>query len=340
MGPVQAGPVNFEGRQVHPICVSSDGSRLFAVNTAASRLSVFALADPSRPALLVEVPVGLEPISVRARSNEEAWVVNEISDSVSVVSVSRRLVAATLQVKDEPADVVFAGGLAFVSVSGDREIRVFNATNHALVAAIPVQGVAPRAMAVSPDASKVYVAMAISGNGTTIVPTSDAPPQPAPARPDLPPPPPAGLIVRAEDTNWSHVIRYRVMDHDVAEIDAGELGVTRYFSKVGTIILGIAVRPTDGDLFVANTEARNLVHFETQLRGHAVDSRVTRIRINDGSSVSWDLNGWMDYAVFRTRPAARWRWRSRRQSLSIRPAPLTTWRPLAAIAWRESVWTE
>ena len=38
--------------------------------------------DTGAPVLLSEVPVGLEPVSVRARTNGEAWVVNELSDSV------------------------------------------------------------------------------------------------------------------------------------------------------------------------------------------------------------------------------------------------------------------
>ena len=33
------------------------------------------------------VPVGLEPIAVAARSNTEVWVVNHLSDSVSIVDV-------------------------------------------------------------------------------------------------------------------------------------------------------------------------------------------------------------------------------------------------------------
>lgn len=34
------------------------------------------------------VPVGLDPVAVRARTNTEAWVVNHISDSVSVVDLA------------------------------------------------------------------------------------------------------------------------------------------------------------------------------------------------------------------------------------------------------------
>src|SRR5262245_59555582 len=107
--------INFEGKQTRPLCLSPDGTRLFAVNTPDARLSVFDVTHALNPFLIAEIPVGVEPASVNARDNDEVWVVNEVSDSVSVVSVSRQLVTDTLHVKDEPADVVFAGGKAFVS---------------------------------------------------------------------------------------------------------------------------------------------------------------------------------------------------------------------------------
>src|SRR3954463_6209611 len=96
----QTSYVNFEGKQTAPVRLSPDGTRLFAVNTPDARLSVFDVADPSNPILSAEIPVGIEPVSVHPVSNEEAWVVNEVSDSVSVVSVSRGIVVDTLQAKD------------------------------------------------------------------------------------------------------------------------------------------------------------------------------------------------------------------------------------------------
>jgi len=36
---------------------------------------------------VASVPVGLEPVSVAARSDGEMWVANHLSDSVSVVDV-------------------------------------------------------------------------------------------------------------------------------------------------------------------------------------------------------------------------------------------------------------
>ena len=57
------------------------------------------------------MPVGLEPVAVAARTNSEVWVVNHLSDSVSIVDVgaAQPHVTRTLLVGDEPRDIVFAG---------------------------------------------------------------------------------------------------------------------------------------------------------------------------------------------------------------------------------------
>src|SRR6266853_6258077 len=123
----QSSYVNFEGKQTSPVRLSPDGTRLFAVNTPEARLSVFDVSQPSNPRLIAEIPVGVEPVSVNPRNNDEAWVVNEVSDSVSIVSVSNGIVVDTLYAKDEPADVVFAGGKAFVSESRNHQVAVFDA---------------------------------------------------------------------------------------------------------------------------------------------------------------------------------------------------------------------
>lgn len=296
--------VNFEARQTNPIRLSPDGRWLFAVNSADARLSVFNITQ-TPPLLSNEIAVGIEPVSVHARTNDEAWVVNELSDSVSVVSVSRGIVVDTIYVKDEPSDVVFAGGLAFVSVAGSNEVRAFNATTHALTATIPLVGQRPRALAVSDDGSKVYVAFAESGNRTTIIPPAMAPPQSAPTNPNLPAPPQVGLIVDAADPQWNpSVIKYTMPDNDVAEIDTATLTVSRYFPHLGTSNLGLAVQPGTGDLFVTNTDARNLVHFEPNLRAHSVDNRVSRIAIANGALTISDLNPAVDYALL-PNPAAQ-----------------------------------
>src|SRR4029078_4126939 len=92
------------------------------------------------------------------------------------------------------------------------------------------------------------------------------PPHPPPKNPHRPAPPQVSLIVDANDPAWNpSVIKFTMPDNDVAEIDVETLSVSRYFSRVGTSNLGIAVQPVTGDLFVTNTDARNLVHFEPNL---------------------------------------------------------------------------
>ncbi|HYP28845.1 MAG TPA: YncE family protein [Blastocatellia bacterium] len=296
--PAQAPYVNFEGSQTSPVRLSPDGARLFAVNTPDARLSVFDLTQAAGPSLIAEIPVGIEPVSVNARTSDEAWVVNQVSDSISIVSVSRGIVTDTIYVKDEPSDVVFVGNRAFVSVARSNAVRVFDTATHAQVASIPVFGENPRALAVSADGRKVYAAFALSGNRTTLIPPNVAPPPSAPTNPNLPPAPAEGLIVDATDPAWNpSFIKYTMPDNDVVEIDAATLTVSRYFSQVGTVNLGLAVRPVTGDLYVGNTEARNLVQFEPNLRGHVVDNRVTRILMPSGVVASFDLNPSIDYSV-------------------------------------------
>lgn len=285
--------VNFEGKQVSPVRLSPDGSRMFAVNTPDNRLSVFDVSSPLNPILIAEIPVGLEPVSVNPVSNDEAWVVNEVSDSISVVSVSRHVVTDTIYVKDEPGDVVFANGRAFVTASRNNRITVIDQASHAVVTNIPVFGEHPRAITVNSNGTRVYAAFALSGNRTTLIPfDKGAPPQPtAGMNPALPPPPAVSLIVDANDPAWNpSVIKYSMPDNDVVEINTASLAITRYFPRVGTVNLGIAVRPGSGDLYVANTDARNTTRFEPVIRGAFVTNQVSRIDINSGAVTRHNLN--------------------------------------------------
>jgi YVTN family beta-propeller protein len=293
---------HFEARQMHPLTLTPDGKHLLAVNSTEGRLSVFDVSDASNvnPVLVAEIPVGLEPVSVAAPTNDEAWVVNEVSDTVSVVSLSRRIVVATLPASDEPSDVVFAKGRAFVSCARNKLIRVFDMATRAQITSIPVNGIEPRALAVDSSGERVYSAFLLSGNRTTVLLPANAPAQPAPTNPELPAPPKTALIVPTNDSR----IAYTVLDHDVAEIDTNSLEVTRYFGDVGTAILNLAVHPVTGEPWVANIESHNLVRFEPKLRGHVADHRLARLNRETGVSVSFDLNPGTDYEML-PNPQAR-----------------------------------
>src|SRR6185436_9264468 len=162
--------VNFETPPVHPIALSPDGGQLAVCNLADGRLELFDVSSGTAVSV-GSVPVGLDPVSVRYRTTSEAWVVNHISDSISVVDISARQVVATIRTLDTPADVIFAGaeGRAFVSCATPNTVQVFDAVTRQLVTNLVVAAERPKALAASPDGSKVYAAIFESGNGTTVL---------------------------------------------------------------------------------------------------------------------------------------------------------------------------
>jgi DNA-binding beta-propeller fold protein YncE len=119
--------IEFESGLVRPLAMSPNGQRLFAVNTPDNTLEIFRVG-PGGIAKETSVTVGLEPVAVAALSDSEVWVVNHLSDSVSVVDVSATppRVKRTLLVGDEPRDIVFADP----DGSGSAPVRAFISTAH------------------------------------------------------------------------------------------------------------------------------------------------------------------------------------------------------------------
>jgi DNA-binding beta-propeller fold protein YncE len=194
----------FESGPVRPLALSPDGSRLFAVNTPDGQLEVFSV-DANGLEFQRSIPVGQEPVAVAVRSASEVWVVNHLSDSVSVVDPIAGVVVRTLLVGDEPRDIVFAGpgnARAFVTTAhrgqqrtdpsiaavpgagdpqlttegiGRADVWVFDATSLGTtfggtpLRIVSVFGDTPRALARSTDGTKVWVAIHHSGNRTTAI---------------------------------------------------------------------------------------------------------------------------------------------------------------------------
>ncbi len=197
----------FESGQVRPLALSPDSQLLFAVNTPDNRLEVFRIRENGGLSPAASVPVGLEPVAVAARSQTEVWVVNHVSDSVSIVDVSNlsaARVVRTLLVGDEPRDIVFGGprhDRAFITAAhrgqrlddlgidpkltepgiGRADVWVFDAGNLGDPAGgtplkiITLFSDTPRALAVTPDGRTVYAAAFHSGNRTTTIPEGSIP---------------------------------------------------------------------------------------------------------------------------------------------------------------------
>jgi YVTN family beta-propeller protein len=203
---------SFESPQVHPLALTPDGTRLLAVNTPDHRLSVFELSG-ELPKLVAEIPVGLEPVSVAVRNDSEAWVTNWLSDSVSVINLTTGNVVRTIDVGDEPTDVVFAGAsrpMAFVCVSGARQLKVYDPDSPDRAAqVIDVPGKQPRALTRDAAGNRVFVSVFESGNQTTVVgakqvQAAGGPPKASPKMSKkLPPAPEVGLIVKWDGARWA-----------------------------------------------------------------------------------------------------------------------------------------
>ena len=280
IGPID-GLINFESPHVHPIDLTPDGNTLVAVNTAAHRLEVWRVQGTSLSAL-ASIPVGIDPVSVRARTDDEVWVVNHMSDSVSVVDLGSRTVVATLATENEPADVVFAGSprRAFVSASEANAINVFDPADlDAPRRRLSIAGEDPRALAVSADGRTVFAAIFESGNNTRIAGASSG----------------GGTIVGDAG----------LADNDVAIVDANTLEVS-YRRGLMNMIMALDVHPGTGQVHVVGTEALNTIGTEPALNG-------LFLRVNEavfsgpgrGGARIQDLNPHLSYTSSSVAPELR-----------------------------------
>jgi YVTN family beta-propeller protein len=310
--------VVFESGQVRPLALSPNGNYLYAVNTPDNRLEVFKVKNKKLDHIR-SIPVGLEPVAVAAKSDHEVWVVNHLSDSVSIVDPEEG-VTRTILVGDEPRDIVFAGpgrDRAFITTAhrgqnvpydpqfltpgvGRADVWVYDADNlsHDLdggpINIITLFTDTPRALAVSPNGKTVYAAGFNTGNRTSIVTEFVAPPLPPPATnfegiPAIQ----TGLIVKYNGTNWldelgrpwDGVINFTLPDKDVFSIDAmanpPQAVPGGHWASVGTTLYNMAVNPKNGKIYVSNTDALNINRFEGPgtFAGHTVRAHHNENRI-------------------------------------------------------------
>lgn len=230
--------ITFESGQVRPLAKSPDGTLLFVCNTPDNHLEIFDISGGGMTHVS-SVAVGLEPVAVAARTNNEIWVVNLLSDSVSILDISDSSaprITRSLNVGDEPRDIVFGGTSfdhAYITTAhrgqnigfdpqlttpsvGRADVWVFNANNLGshfggdAEDVLTLFGDTPRPLAVSTDGSRVYAGVFYSGNQTTVLGEGMVPDAPQ-ASGGLPNPktnyagvtaPEVGLIVKYNGSHW------------------------------------------------------------------------------------------------------------------------------------------
>ena len=283
--------VHFESEQIHPAVMTPSGDRLLVVNTPDAHLVAFDLTG-GQPAPIADLAVGLEPVSVACPDDSTAWVVNNLSDDVSIVNLNTMHTRATLRVGDEPNDVVFAGSpvLAYVSVSNEDVVKVYDPATLALVTTIPIEGRSPRALAVDATKTHVYAAIFHGSNMTTLLSAAMIPGDSIPLDIEMPRDsipghgmPVTGQLVQQDRFGrwfdryghlWNSKIKYTIKDVDVAEIATATNTVTRNFGGIGSSNLNLAVSPADGRIAVPSLQSRNMERFERRVQGYTVETRL------------------------------------------------------------------
>src|SRR5262245_10244763 len=332
------GFTNFETEPVRPLALSEDGRYLYALNTADDRLEIFDASGENLRSV-GETTVGLRPVAVVLRGGE-AWVVNHLSDSVSVGDVrdpARPRVVHTLQVGDEPRGIVVGGpkrDRIFVATArrdetltagvGRAQLWIFDARQPTAPAKIlTLFGTKARALEVSADGRRVYAAVFLSGNGTTTVsgeatvqlglatkwslsniPYGATPKQGAIGRRS------AGVWRDAAGRDWSAAVPFELPDYDLFVIDASaeEPKVIDMVSNIGTVLFNLAVQPISGEVWVTNTDAANFTPYEPRLQGKFAGNRVTRVvagETNAKTARPIDLNRHIDRGLNGGDEAAR-----------------------------------
>lgn len=379
--PTSNNPVDFVAFETVPTRpMTKVGNRLFVVNPQDNHVDIFTVAQDGTLETSSSIGVGLEPIAIAKRNDDEIWVVNHLSDSVSIldISVTPIRVKRTLLVGDEPRDIVFAKNKAFITTAHRGQHRT-----HASIAAVPgagdprthdasvgrgdvwvfdgenlgtelggrpekiveLFGDTTRALAVSPDDETVYAAVFHSGNQTTAVhegvmcygftddSTGSQPcdvkdgitspngllggvlpgGRPAPgANKDGVAQPWTSMIVKFDQDsgewrdslgrNFSNGVRFNLPDYDVFSIDTDTLNINAQYPHVGTTLFNMAVDPTNGDVFVTNTDAQNHIRFEgpgehggSTVRGNIAQAHVTVLDKGAGTVLPRHLNTHIDY---------------------------------------------
>ena len=277
----------------HSDPIAFDKGKVFVVNTPADTLDV---VDASSSQVVVRIPTGIDPVSVVVRPDgREIWVSNHLSDSVSVIdndleSVTYLSVVATIQDIDlsrkstrfdEPVGIAFADNeKAYVALSSTNRIAVVDVASRKVVKHLQIPAQEPRAMEVREG--RLYVIPFESNNQTQLsggkaedvdgkLVTFDAKKL-------------AGAFDSAGFT-VDVVKQPKIPDRDLFIYDTRTDKLVSTIKTLGTSLFGLAVDPV-GNVFIANTDARNHINGKAGTAKHGLKELDNRPYLNRVTKVS------------------------------------------------------
>lgn len=155
-------PTAGQPRSNSTIILDQSGTQVWNVNPDNNTVTVI---DAVRIEKMAEIPVGRDPRSLAQAPDGTIWVVNQDDASISVISVDSRAVIASipLPLGSEPYAIVFSQQHpeAYVSLQSLGQIAAVDIGSRGVRAVLDV-GPTPRALALDPTGSRLYVTRWIS----------------------------------------------------------------------------------------------------------------------------------------------------------------------------------
>ena len=266
---------NWEVAPMRPLVFTEDGSGLYTFNQPGSRIVLF---DTGSTDPVLEIPAGLGLTSLALRPGTlELWVVDSVTNSISIVDRSDHSIVRTIQVGTGPHAVEFtaSGDRAYVSCSTAQRVDVIRTDTYEIAQSIDIPARDPRGLVVRNN--DVRVVAFSSGNGTA--------PRGNPA---------TGFTDDIVDVR--HVGEFggtqALPDRDLFRIVMGAtpgndtLDTSATISGLGTTLYNLHRRPGTTELWIPHTEALNadFVGERNFPAGQVVQNRIAVVRLG---SVTW-----------------------------------------------------
>ena len=256
----------LETSPMRALALSNDGSQLYALNQAGSRLAVFDVASGN---LVFEIPAGIALVAVVPRpGTSEIWMVDTGAAAVSVVDANSGEILHTVRVGAEPHGLVFSDNAdrAFVTCSGVHRLDVVDTATYQVANSLDLPGTMHRG--VEYHAGSVFIAPFLSGNNTAprgaglgnltndvveVRRVSDFPSLASLPDRDL-------IVVRATGA----------VGQETLDLPATQTGL-------GNVLFNVHKRPGTNELWIPNTEALNATHVGERNfpAGQVVQNRLT-----------------------------------------------------------------